>query len=419
MRIAGLPGLVASVLMLACAADGDGYDHAREHSVLGGKSDVPLGEKQWTFILYGAADNDLEPFILSDVNELESVGSSEHVNLVALVDTGAGAARYYLEQDDDPVELRSPRFDLGEVDSGSAATLDEFVTWAVSSFPAKRYAVVISGHGGGNPRVIAPDFRAGSAMSPRELVGAVDRVRQTTGRRVDVFGADACLMQTVEVAYELRDSVEHIVASQNTEPGSGWPYDTVGDALVGDPVQSADELATAMAGAFADDQPQSSDYVIAHLVTDRFLGVAPGSSRSLFAHLDELSVLLADAIDRSADVGAIVEAAVRDTFRSRGGGLSGEQADPYGDLDRFLFGLEALPDADLRDRADAVRVELGALTPTVIEGLEADARGARGVSIYLPVVQATTAADIEEYRGACDFCAQSAWADLVTAYALP
>jgi hypothetical protein len=404
---------------LGCAADPDAYDHAHERGVLAGKSDAPLAQKQWTFILYAAADNDLEPFILSDVNELESVGSTENVNLVALVDGSGGAARYYLEQDDDPFELRSPRFELGQVDSGNADTLDDFVAWAMSSFPARRYAVVISGHGGGNPRVIAPDFRAGSAMSPRDLVSVLDRVRQQTGRRVDVFGADACLMQTVEVAYQLRDSVENIVASQNTEPGDGWPYDAVGGALVSDPMRSGEELATEMAGAFAEDQPQSGDYVIAHLVTDRFLGVPPGATRSLFGHLDELSVLLAAAIERSADAGATVDQAVRATFRARGGGLSGAQQDPYGDLDRFLFGLEGLGSADLRARAAALRADLGPLTPTVIEGLEADARGARGVSIYLPLPEDTAQADIDQYRASCDFCARSAWSDLVSAYALP
>lgn len=418
---AHLPALVASVLLLACAGDPE-YDHAREHGVLGGKADSPMPEKEWTFILYAAADNDLESFIEHDVNELESVGSTEDVSFLAMLDTAAGASRYYLEQDDDLFALHSPRFDLGQVDSGSALTLDEFVSWAMASFPARRYAVVVSGHGGGNPRVIAPDFSTGSAMSPRALMEALDRVRQTTGRRIDVFGADACLMQTVEVAYELRDSVENIVASQNTEPGSGWPYDDLGAGLTDDPNMTGEELADGMTIAFANDQAAENaagDFVIAHLQTDAFLGVPPGLSRGLFTQLDELAVLLADAIASSADVDATVQAAVGSTFRVRDGGLSGDQADPYGDLDRFLFLLEGLPDADLRTRADELRASLFALTPNVREGLDADARGARGVSVYLPLSSATTAADLETYRATCDFCEQSAWSDLVAAYALP
>ena len=421
MRVDWLVAL-SSVLLLACAGAPDGYDHAREHGVLAGKADTPMPEKEWTFILYGAGDNDLEAFIEHDLNELESVGSTEHVNLLAMLDTAAGASRYYLEQDDDLFALRSARFDLGQVDSGSPLTLDEFVTWAMTSFPARRYAVVISGHGGGNPRVVAPDFTTGNAMSPRELMEALDRVRQTTGRRVDVFGADACLMQTVEVAFELRDSVENIVASQNTEPGTGWPYDVLGGGLVDDPFMTAPELADGMTIAFADDQAAGDpdgEWIIAHLQTDSFLGVPPGLSRGLFQQLDELALLLADGISRSADIDGMVQAAVGSTFRVRGGGLTGAQLDPYGDLDRFLFLLEDLPDADLRSRVADLRGSMFALVPNVRGGLASDARGARGVSVYLPLSQATAPADIGEYRAACDFCERSAWSDLVAAYALP
>ncbi len=422
MRLTGPVAAVSSVLLLACASGPGDYDHARERGVLGGKADQPMPEKEWTFILYGAADNDLEPFIESDLNELESVGSTEDVNLVAMLDTAAGASRYYLEQDDDLFALRSARFDLGAVDSGSSLTLDAFVSWAMTSFPARHYAVVISGHGGGNPREVAPDFSTGNAMSPRELMEALDRVRQTTHRRVDVFGADACLMQTIEVAFELRDSVDNIVGSQNTEPGSGWPYDELGGGLVGDPFMTAAELADGMTIAFANDQAAENpggDFVIAHLDTDAFVGAPAGLSRGLFQQLDELGLLLADGITRSADIDAMVQAAVGSTFRVRGGGLTGEQLDPYGDLDRFLFRLEELPDADLRRRVADLRASMFALVPNVREGLDADARGARGVSVYLPLPQDTTAADVAAYRDACDFCGDSAWADLVAAYALP
>jgi hypothetical protein len=35
---------------------------------------------------------------------------------------------------------------------------------------------------------------------------------------------DACLMTMVEVAWQLRDSVEILVGSEIEEPNDGWPY---------------------------------------------------------------------------------------------------------------------------------------------------------------------------------------------------
>jgi hypothetical protein len=49
---------------------------------------APAGEG-WTVLLYSIADTDLEPYLLVDVGEMAEVGSSENLNLVALVDRAA------------------------------------------------------------------------------------------------------------------------------------------------------------------------------------------------------------------------------------------------------------------------------------------------------------------------------------------
>jgi hypothetical protein len=38
---------------------------------------------------------------------------------------------------------------------------------------------------------------------------------------------DACLMSNLEVAYQVKGSVDHIVGSEDLEPGAGWPYQTI------------------------------------------------------------------------------------------------------------------------------------------------------------------------------------------------
>jgi len=49
-------------------------------------------------------------------------------------------------------------------------------------------------------------------------------IKQYIGHNVDIYGSDACLMQMIEVATEMKSSVDYFVGSQETEPGEGWPY---------------------------------------------------------------------------------------------------------------------------------------------------------------------------------------------------
>lgn len=56
------------------------------------------------------------------------------------------------------------------------------------------------------------------------LHAALQQVKQTLGRPVDVYVADACLMQTIEVATELQDAARFIVSSAYLQDFVGLPY---------------------------------------------------------------------------------------------------------------------------------------------------------------------------------------------------
>lgn len=420
-----------AVSHVGCAADVGGprsagtYDHARELEALGGKGDETAPRKAWTLLLYGAADNELAPFILEDVEELESIGSSDEVSLVALVDTPDGAFRAYLLPDGHDGEIRSPRQELGDVDTGDPSTLAEFLRWGLSAYPADRTAVVISGHGGGVPRVVAPDDGTGNALSPSQLLSVLGE-HTGSGRRIELVGADACLMQTIETAYELRYVTRFLVGSENTEPGSGWAYDRFTADLVANPDQHGGELGTTMIRTYAEDVgPTTPDFTLSLVSTDELSrpslsgsGLLDEPPDNVFVQLDALAVALRDGMATSLDLTEQVHAAVRGTFRYRGAGLAGDDHDPYGDLDRFLFGLEEARDPDIRARVLDLRNTLYRLLPSVYVGSEADAAGARGLSVYLPLPGTIDAADLATYEASCTFCQQSAWSSFVAGYGL-
>ena len=125
----------------------------------------PAGSKSgsWTVMLYQDADDQvLEQDVFTDFNEAERVGSTDAVHIVAQLDRFRGAytgdgnwtctRRYYVTQDNDLNAIHSQLVaDLGEANMSDPATLVDFAAWAVQTFPADHYVLILSDHGMGWP----------------------------------------------------------------------------------------------------------------------------------------------------------------------------------------------------------------------------------------------------------------------------
>ncbi len=185
--------------------------------------------KKWTFLHYGAADNNLSDLIKMDVDEMERVGSDINTHLVTQLDQERGdCKRYYLIKDDQVGKLNSPMLEnMGpSVDMSDPKTLTDFIKWGIKNFPSDNVALIIGSHGGGTLGAAADD-RDGDIMSPQGLRQAFEDAEKVTGKKIDVLGFDCCLMANTEVAYELKDVANFIVASEESEGGDGWPYHNV------------------------------------------------------------------------------------------------------------------------------------------------------------------------------------------------
>lgn len=214
----------------------------------GGSSHRPYveddGTHKWTFLVYMAADNNLEPYALMDFNELERVGSDANVSLVVQIDrspeydTSDGnwttTRRYYITRDPDRARINSPLlFDLGELDMASPKTLADFVRWGTTNYPADHYVLILWNHGRGwqtrtmadfEPKVkaIHQDTTSGTEMSLNDLSQALSGMP-----KMDIVAFDACLMAMIEVAYVVRNAAAMMVASEENVPVEGQPYERV------------------------------------------------------------------------------------------------------------------------------------------------------------------------------------------------
>jgi hypothetical protein len=189
----------------------------------------------WTVMVYVAADNNLEPAALMDLNEMEGVGSSPNVNIVAEVDRSAeytdadgnwsGGRRLYIQQDQNTDSVTSPVIqDLGKIDSGDPNTLADFAIWTITNYPAQKYMLVLWDHGGAWISS-SSDEDTGNDIDLPEMKGALDRIKTEAGiDKFEVLGFDMCLMGQMEVFETIAPYARYSVGSEESEPGPGWFY---------------------------------------------------------------------------------------------------------------------------------------------------------------------------------------------------
>lgn len=241
----------------------------------------------WTIMLYQDADDQiLEKDIFVDFNEVERVGSSDRVNIVAQIDRFAGAfqgdrnwtgaRRYYVTQDNDLNFINSQvAQDLGEVDMANGQSLVDFVQWSVANYPADKYVLILSDHGMGWPggwsdrNPGGPDSsraplasRLGKNIYTMELDQALQQSREITGiDKFEIIGMDACLMAQLEVVAALQSHAHYAVASEETEPSLGWAYTSFLGELVTNPDMDGAQLSQWIVQSYITDDQRIADPV--------------------------------------------------------------------------------------------------------------------------------------------------------------
>ncbi len=229
---------------------------------------APAGEARWLVMLYQDADDKiLEEDINVDLNEAERAGSSDAVHVVTQLDRYQGGyrgdgdwdstRRFYVSHDNDLNRLNSEEMaDLGETNMADGQTLVDFVTWAIQTYPADKYALIMSDHGmgwpggwsdptarGGGDRSLPLSAAVGDILYLMELDQALEQIRDQTGLdKFELIGMDACLMSHLEVYSALAPHARYAVASQETEPALGWAYTAFLNELQQNPQMDGAEL---------------------------------------------------------------------------------------------------------------------------------------------------------------------------------
>ncbi len=219
-----------------------------------GGGDGNVQQKKWTVLLYLDGDNNnIQQDLITAFQEMiqDGVGSNHEVNIVAQFDRYPGNSayggweithRFFITPGMEPTEENAIKnwgdgFGGREVDMSDPDTLKDFIAWSVKNYPAERYALILADHGFGWEGLLIDDTNYSRTMSIKQLRQALMDAQV----HIELLCLDACTMQMIEVAYELKDTgADILVSSENT--GTTWPFTDILNAVTHDPHISAEDF---------------------------------------------------------------------------------------------------------------------------------------------------------------------------------
>ena len=111
---------------------------------------------------------------------------------------------------------------------GDPATLGALLDYGYAHYPARRYALLLWDHGAGPLLGVCFDERYADEGGMDGLtlaeIGRALADSPFAGEKLEWIGFDACLMASLETARMASPYARYMIASQETEPATGWDY---------------------------------------------------------------------------------------------------------------------------------------------------------------------------------------------------
>lgn len=140
--------------------------------------------------------------------------------------------------------------DAGDQCMTDPSTLSSFIQYCAETHPANRYELIFWDHGGGSSTGYGYDEK--HAQEGSMDLSQIREAVVNGGVKFDFIGFDACLMAAAENALALSDQADYLIASEETEPGTGWYYTGWLSDLSKDPGMSTLDMGKEIADDFTD-----------------------------------------------------------------------------------------------------------------------------------------------------------------------
>lgn len=213
--------------------------------------ETTIEESDRTILIYMAAENSLSQFALNDVEEMltgmKEIDDSRN-NLLLYLDavlyesdgvTKIPPAIYRFRKAKNGDVMKEMVYQYPEQDDSSVTKerMYDVFKRSFSTYKAKSYGLVLWSHGDGWIPYQTSSLRSfgqdgGSSGPMMDIFDLEDAIRSGSSclegaSRFDFIYFDACYMQSVEVAYQLRSYANYIIGSPMETPALGSPYDKI------------------------------------------------------------------------------------------------------------------------------------------------------------------------------------------------
>ena len=332
--------------------------------------------------------------------------------------------------------------DVGEVNTGDPNRLNEFIAWGVNNYPADRYALVLWNHGQGwddtdifaderyksfsrhasrrlphalfqtavrqalnkaksihELRAILIDDNAKDFLDNKEMKQVVANTEKLLGRNLDILGMDACLMSMIEVGYQIHESVDFTVGSEQVEPGEGWPYNLILAELARNPSMKPQALSMVIVDQYLASYTSDDEVTQAACMLSQ--------AEALGQAIDALAKALTNSLGDMATRVNIMQA--RNQVQSY------DVVDNIDLVDFCSLLANSAAGSQIADRCQGV---IQAVKSYVMkQGFKGSSlKNSHGVAIYFPVSNPSPPYVSPLYAENLDFANETKWGDFLQAY---
>jgi len=227
---------------------------------------TPKPQTARVLLAYIGVDNNLSGFEQEKIDGLCKGWTGKKTDRIfAYVDNRTDGAKLYdlsVINNSDPLLLES----YGAEDSASAETFGRVVSEVISNYKAKSYGLLVFSHASGwlLQGALTNPYKANATRSiiidGNKEMELTDFAQAIPDDVFDYIAFEACFMAGIEVAYELRNKADYILASsaEIVHPGFTFIYETATANLISNDIQGFGQKAFGNVLTYAETEIQRS-----------------------------------------------------------------------------------------------------------------------------------------------------------------
>ena len=223
--------------------------------------DEPITEEvmnEKTLFMYLPWSSNLTSYFYQNIKDMESciekMGGLHNERVIVFISkTSTEASLFEIKYENGEcqrIDIKPYSYPAFTTETGITQILEDVISYA----PAKRYSMIIGCHGMGWLPVKASRalrsqeklhwdytdrpltrYFGGTTSEYQTDISTLSSAIENTGVKMGYILFDDCYMSSIEVAYELKDVADYLIASTCEVMAYGMPYTTMGKHLLGTP----------------------------------------------------------------------------------------------------------------------------------------------------------------------------------------